>query len=483
MIARRPVSFALWMGFAFAAVTIVAIGAVWVLADVGAASDQKALQESQDEAYLRQVVGTLEASYTANQSWVGAPALVRDLVGLMPRRQSLPGLPAGVRVPGAASLLGGPPPRRLVVRDLTGHIVADSSPAPTGRDPTPVRPMVRLRFEGREVGTLLATMPAIDPARLEAQPDEGPSASVSPGTNLARALAGGAAIGGLAAIVIGAAVLRPLVMGINALQRGATRMAAGDLGARVAAAGAVELRDLAVAFNHLAENLERQEEARRRMVADIAHDLRTPVSVIRGTVDAMLDGVYDSSDPSHLRSVRDEADRLGRMVNDLRALSLADAGRLQLDRSPVDVGALVAETCVRFDSRAVEGAIRLTADVAPDLPVIQADPARLAQVLGNLVENAMRHAPREGTVTVSARPSVGTFGVSIEVTDDGPGIPDTALPHLFDRFYRVEAARSPGGSGLGLAIVRTLVEAHGGTVTASNRETRGASFAIWLPLA
>ena len=480
---RRPVSFALWMGFAFAAVTIVAIGAVWVLARVGAARDQRALLESQDEAYLRQVVGTLEASYTANRSWAGAPALVRDLVGLMPRRQALPGLPTGVRVPGTTAFLGGPPPRRLVVRDVTGHVVADSSPDPAGRDPTPVRPMVALRFEGREVGTLLATMPVIDPARLEAPPDEGPSVAFNPEANLARALAGGAAIGGLAAIVIGAAVLRPLVMGIEALRRGATRMAAGDLGARVAAAGAAELRDLAGAFNHLAESLERQEEARRRLVADIAHDLRTPVSVIRGTVDAMLDGVYDPADPAHLRSVRDEADRLGRMVNDLRALSLADAGRLNLDRSPVDPGTIVTEACVRFGARATDGGIRLTADVAPDLPVVQADSARLAQVLGNLVENALRHAPHGGMVTVSARPVTARHGVAIEVADDGPGIPEAALPHLFDRFYRVEAARSPGGSGLGLAIVRTLVEAHGGTVTASNRDTRGALFAIWLPAA
>jgi two-component system sensor histidine kinase BaeS len=197
----------------------------------------------------------------------------------------------------------------------------------------------------------------------------------------------------------------------------------------------------------------------------------------------MLDGVYDPSDPAHLRSVRDEADRLGRMVNDLRALSLADAGRLHLDRSPVDPGVLVTEACVRFDTRAVESGIRLAPDVAPDVPVIHADPARLAQALGNLVENAMRHAPRGGVVSVSARRTTAKHGVAIEVTDDGPGIPEAALPHLFDRFFRVEAARSPGGSGLGLAIVRTLVEAHGGTVTASNRDTRGALFTIWLPAA
>jgi two-component system sensor histidine kinase BaeS len=107
----------------------------------------------------------------------------------------------------------------------------------------------------------------------------------------------------------------------------------------------------------------------------------------------------------------------------------------------------------------------------------------LAQALGNLVENAMRHAPRGGVVSVSARRTTAKHGVAIEVTDDGPGIPEAALPHLFDRFFRVEAARSPGGSGLGLAIVRTLVEAHGGTVTASNRDTRGALFTIWLPAA
>jgi signal transduction histidine kinase len=480
---QRPVSFALWLGLAFAAVTIVAIGSVWILASAGGARDQRALMESQDEVYLRQVVESLEASYAANRSWVGAPAVVGELVGLMPRRQSTPALPPNVRIPPVAGMGPQPPPRRLVVRDLAGRTVADSTADRVGRDPPPVRPMVALRYQGRDVGALLATMPAIDPARLAAPPLETESLDFYPGVNLARALAGGATIGGLAAIIIGAAVLRPLAKGVEALRHGASRMAAGDLGARVTADGAAELRDLAGAFNHLAESLERQEEARRRLVADVAHDLRTPVSVIRGTVDALLDGVYDPADPVHLKSVRDEADRLGRMVNDLRALSLADAGRLNLDRTMIDPGTLVSEACIRFDARATESAVRLTADVAPDVPVIQADPARLAQVLGNLVENALRHAPRGGMVTVSARPSRTKPGVAIEVIDDGPGIPDTALPNLFDRFYRVEAARSPGGSGLGLAIVRTLVEAHGGTVTASNRAAGGASFAIWLPLA
>ncbi len=473
----RPVPFALWLGVAFAAVSLIAIGSIWVLARVGGARDQRALVESQDESYLRQVVESLEASYAANRSWVGVAPLVADLVPMMPRR------PAQVTVPG----IPGPPsplrPRRLVVRDVVGRVVADASAEMPGREPAPVRPIVGLRYEGREVGMLLATMPVVDPARLAAPPDEYLDRGVDPGTNLARALAGGAVIGGLAAIVVGGAVLRPLAKGVATLRAGAARMAGGDLGARVTPAGAAELRELAGAFNHLAESLERQEEARRRLVADIAHDLRTPVSVIRGTVDAMLDGVYDPSDPAHLRSVRDEADRLGRMVNDLRALSLADAGRLHLDRSPVDPGVLVTEACVRFDTRAVESGIRLAPDVAPDVPVIHADPARLAQALGNLVENAMRHAPRGGVVSVSARRTTAKHGVAIEVTDDGPGIPEAALPHLFDRFFRVEAARSPGGSGLGLAIVRTLVEAHGGTVTASNRDTRGALFAIWLPAA
>ena len=480
MSVRRPVSFALWLGFAFVAVTSVAMGSVWVLASVGAARDQRALVESQDEAYLRQVIGSLEGSYATNRSWAGAQILAGDLVMLMPRRQVIPGPPSAARSTLTALL---PRPRRLVIRDMSGKVVADASTDSPGREPAPVRPIAPLRFEGRDVGTLSATMPVVDLARLEAPPDDGASGPVNPNENLVRALVGGATIGGIAAIVIGAAVLRPLAMGIEALRRGATRIASGDLGARVAASGAAELRELAGAFNHLAESLERQEEARRRLVADIAHDLRTPVSVIRGTVDAMLDGVYDPADPAHLRSVRDEADRLGRMVNDLRALSLADAGRLNLDRSPVDPAALVSEACVRFGARATDGGIRLTADVAPDLPVIYGDPARLAQVLGNLIENALRHAPHGGTVTVSARPAASRHGVAIEVADDGPGIPASAIPHLFDRFYRVEASRSPGGSGLGLAIVRTLVEAHGGTVSASNRDPRGASFEIWLPAA
>jgi hypothetical protein len=208
------VPFALWLSVAFAAVAVIAMGSIWVLARVGGARDQRALVESLDESYLRQVVESLEASYAANQSWVGVVPLVADLVPMMPRR------PVQLAVPGIPGPPGPLRPRRLVLRDVVGRVVADVSTEMPGRGPAPVRPIAGLRFEGREVGMLLATMPGANPALLSAPPDEYLDRGVDSGTNLTRVLAGGAVIGGLAAIVVGGAVLRPLATGVATLHAG-----------------------------------------------------------------------------------------------------------------------------------------------------------------------------------------------------------------------------------------------------------------------
>jgi two-component system, OmpR family, sensor histidine kinase BaeS len=236
-------------------------------------------------------------------------------------------------------------------------------------------------------------------------------------------------------------------------------------GTRVRVRGNDEIARLAAAFNDMAETRERMEKQRNDMVGDIAHELRTPLSNIRGWLEATQDGV-STLDPALVASLLEEAGLLQHVIDDLQDLALADAGTLRLHLSPVDVPELLAD-------------LRVTVEAEP--LVVYADPMRLRQMLGNLIANAVRHTPREGTIIVRAYPS-GEVGV-IEVIDTGTGIAAEDLPFVFDRFWRAEKSRSraTGGSGLGLAIVRDLAEAHGGTATAESVLGQGSTFRLRLP--
>ena len=257
------------------------------------------------------------------------------------------------------------------------------------------------------------------------------------------------------------------------------RVADGDLTARVEPRGGGDDRRLAQAFNRMAERLETDEARRRELLADLAHELRTPLSVIRGNAEAMLDGLYPA-DRQHLRTLMDETDILARLLDDLRTLSTAEAGALVLHREPIAPGTLVEDAVAAYASRADEEGVDLDADVAPDLPVIDVDPMRIGEVLANLLQNALRHTPSGGRVLVTAyRSSLEAVpSLAIGVSDTGPGIAEELLPHVFDRF--VKGADS-GGSGLGLAIARSLVEAHGGTIAAGRGDTGGTTITVVLP--
>jgi signal transduction histidine kinase len=248
------------------------------------------------------------------------------------------------------------------------------------------------------------------------------------------------------------------------------RVAEGDLSVRVEPRGGGDDRRLSQAFNRMAERLETDEARRRELLADLAHELRTPLAVIRGNAEAMLDGVYPA-DPQHLRTVLDETDILGRLLDDLRILSTAEAGALVLHRASVAPSTLIDEAVAAFTAAAEERNVTLVADVADGLPDVDVDHVRIGEVLANLLQNALRHSPDGGTIEVAAhKVSLDDApGVAVRVSDDGPGIPPELLPHVFDRF--VKSADS-GGSGLGLAIARSLVEVHGGAINASSRTER-----------
>ena len=237
---------------------------------------------------------------------------------------------------------------------------------------------------------------------------------------------------------------------------------------------------LAHHFNAMAAVLEQLERERQAMIADIAHELRTPLTILQGQLDAMQDGIVPF-DERELGKLDAQTELLGRLIDDLRTLSLADAKRLTLERTPTDLVAVACRVCESFREKAQRGG--LTLDFCSDAPhaPLHADPDRLAQVLSNLLENAVRYTPPGGRVEVSVHTLAG--GLELSVEDTGPGFPEGAQTRVFERFYRAETSRgrAGGGSGLGLAIVRTLVELHGGRVEAHNRAEGGAAFHVTLP--
>ncbi|MFJ9697848.1 ATP-binding protein [Kitasatospora sp. NPDC101183] len=273
---------------------------------------------------------------------------------------------------------------------------------------------------------------------------------------------------------VGLRLSRPL----NALTRAARRMAEGDLTARVATSGRDEIAQLAAAFNAMAQRRQRLEELRRDLVGDIAHELRTPLTNIRGWLEAVEDGVVPA-DTALSASLLQEALQLQHLIDDLRDLSTADAGRLTLQLRPVNAADLLAQVATAHGAHARASGVTLTLEPPPPACELLADPVRLRQLVGNLVTNAVHHSPPGATVTLRARTAPDALLVS--VTDTGPGIAPADLPHLFDRFWRAPAPHP--GSGLGLAIVRHLTHLHHGTVRATATPAHGTTFTVRLPLA
>jgi two-component system sensor histidine kinase BaeS len=236
------------------------------------------------------------------------------------------------------------------------------------------------------------------------------------------------------------------------------------------------IRELAGGFDTMTARLEADEEQRRSLLADVSHELRTPLSVITGNLEAILDGVYPP-DPAHLSPILEETRVMERLIEDLRTITLSEAGTLALHPEPTDPDLLVGEVLHAFTSQATAAGVRLVAEIPDDLPILEVDPVRLREVLSNLVANALRHTPAGGTVTIGGSADQRT--VALTIRDTGPGIDPELLPQVFDRFVKGSGSR---GSGLGLAIARGLVEAHGGTITAESPAGGGTTFRVELPI-
>jgi two-component system, OmpR family, sensor histidine kinase BaeS len=279
------------------------------------------------------------------------------------------------------------------------------------------------------------------------------------------------------AILAGIRVFGGAVRPLAEIASAAERLGDGDPGVRVRVRGPRPVRGLATSFNAMAERLDRSRDDRRTMLADVTHELGTPLTVVAGGLEAMLDGVHPM-DEDHVAPLLAETEVMGRLLDDLRTLSLAEAGALTLHREPADLAAIASEVVAAQRPMAVTKG--LTVDTAGDVRLVATvDPVRIREVVANLVANALRHTPRGGTVTVSVHG--GDAEAVIEVRDTGEGIPPDDLERVFDRFHR---DTDTGGSGLGLAIVRDLVAAHGGTVEARSTGVpgEGATFLVRIPL-
>jgi two-component system sensor histidine kinase BaeS len=330
-----------------------------------------------------------------------------------------------------------------------------------------------------------------------------------------------AAIAALIALILGVLLARTLTHPVRELTAATQAMARGALGQRVTARSRDEIGELARSFNQMSADLARASQLRKQMTADLAHDLRTPLSILRGYTEGLQDGRLQGS-PSLYTIMHGEVEHLQRLVEDLRVLSLADAGELPLARRAVDPAALLERTGLAYIVQAEQHGIALRVEAPPSLPSIDVDTDRMTQVLNNLVSNSLRYTPPGGTIMLRAsseirvlsaelvrspaetqnhalergsplgqgsklkRPDGARNSVVLQVSDTGQGIAPDDLPHIFDRFYRADKARQrddSAASGLGLAITKAIVEAHGGTIAVESAPGSGTTFTITLPVA
>ena len=396
--------------------------------------------------------------YRTHGTWRGVVSVLR------PYRRNLP--PQGA-------------PPLLIVTDERGQVVVGTPRIPVGRGiPRTLRSFATpIIVDGKTVGFLILLPPGSQGERL-------PRAEETFLSQIQRSLLFVAllavALGILMSVITTYTITAPLKKLVDA----ARSVGAGQFRHRVDIQGPEEVASVARAFNEMAAALEASEERQRQLLADIAHELRTPLSVLQANLRAMLDGVFPLN-PKEIAALYDEARLISRLVDDLRDLALADMGRLPLDMAQVDVRPLVQQTVTTFALAAEAKDIRVDVDLPDAAVYVQVDPDRLAQVLRNLLSNALRHTPAGGTITVRVLlVEEDVPRARIEVTDTGPGIPPEQRAHVFDRFWRADPsrARESGGSGLGLAIARSLVEAMGGTIGVESEVGRGSTFWVEFPL-
>ncbi len=290
----------------------------------------------------------------------------------------------------------------------------------------------------------------------------------------------GALIGAVFALGLGIFLSRTITRPIRELTQATHAVSEGDLSQQVTVRSHDELGELAKAFNKMSAELLRSVNARKQMTADIAHELRTPLSLILGHAEAVHDGVLPPT-KENFEIIREEAARLEHLVNDLRTLSLADAGELTINLQIIEPDRLIQEVASLYQFETQKKNISLELDIASPLPTVEVDPARITQVLTNILDNALRHTPEGGSIVLSAN-QAGDH-VELAIQDSGPGLPREDLERIFERLYRADSSRQreDGGSGLGLAIAKSIVQAHGGQLSAESDAGQGLRVIVALP--
>ena len=442
---HRRGSLTVRLAVAFAAVALVAVALVVGLMVVGTSRETATLASSERQRAADSAARAAGAAYARAGGWEAA-----DLTGAEQ----------------IAAEAGG----RLVIVDTEGTVVSRGGAGPGGGPRAGGNASVAtVRVAGRAVGQVTLRVPG---------------SGLSPAEQRLRdrlvtiAVLGGAialAIAMLAALLLSRRLTSPL----RRLTVAARRLEAGDLDARAGAAEAPgEIGELAGAFDRLAATLADQARARRELLAEIAHELRTPLAILRGTCEAMVDGVEPPT-PGRLSSLHDEVLRLEGLVADLETLADSEAASLTLTLAPVDVADVVRDALVLLGGRAAAAGIAVRTDLAPG--VVLGDRARLVQIVENLLSNALKFTPAGGRVTVGVAPADGD--IELLVADTGRGIDPDELPHVFERHWRGRASADTSGRGIGLAVVDELVRAHGGTVTAAAGPDGGSRFTVRIPAA
>jgi len=457
----------LWvrLALAFAVVAVIGIGLASLLANLAIDNEFRSfVSRSEATSQNSDLAARLVSYYTEHQSWDGVGTL------LIPDKPPKDGVPQPGDLP--PDRFG--PPLALIVADATGQIVFDSGQRRGGE---------QLGQSERDAATALMEQDQTIGYLVFAP---GPVATLRPTEQffidqVRQNLLLAALIASLIGAVLGLLFSRTLTRPLNRLVSAARAIAAKDLTHRVEPTGTVEVANVAHAFNDMADSLEKAEQLRRNLVADVAHELRTPLSVMQGSLTAQLDGVFPL-DLSETAKLYDETRLLSRLVDDLRELAQAEAGQLQLNVGSIDLRRVIESTAEAFHAMANEQQANVITAVPDSLPLVKADSERVGQVLRVLLNNALRHTPANGTITITAAPFADL--VEVSVRDTGDGIAPNELPYVFDRFWRGDKsrARETGGSGLGLAIAKQLIEAQGGSIGVESTSGQGSRFWFRLPI-
>lgn len=442
------------LALAFVAVALAAIGLLAALTLWSARSSVEDLVQAQRAQAAVEVTAALGEAHQRSGGWTGAD--------LRPAAALAAAAGARLQVRDAAGDLVDDPVLAMQQRMGQMHGMGDVH-GTGGPGPVVTAPVL---VAGRPVGTVELRFPA-----------QAPPAALGVRDALVRTVAVGAVLGVGVALGVAIPIARRITRPVEELTAAARRLGRGDRDARVDSAGGfAELGELGATFDRMAAALQREDELRRALVSDVAHELRTPVTILQASCEELADGLAEPT-PERLASLHQEVLRLGRVVEDLEVLAAAEAAGVRLDRQSVDLAVVAGEVLELLQPRAAQARVTLRGELHP--ATVSGDPYRLHQVAANLVANAVKYTPPGGTVTVTVDHAGGS--VRLVVADTGPGIEPDELPHLFDRFWRGRAATGTPGSGVGLTVVAELVRAHGGRIQVTGTPGTGTAFTVCLP--